>query len=375
MPVVENTLIVGGGIAGLSTAIALGRLGIACDVLETADAPLGASLGISGRAADALAELGAYDACAAESTVWGEGASAASLRDATGQLMTAGPPRPSWPGAHDALGIYRPVLGRVLAEKAEAAGAKILRGVTAERIVPVEGGGSQVALSNGETRRYDFVVGADGVGSWTRQQVFPDAPSPKYAGQMSIRWMAPGPRIPDEAMYISRAGRVGFYYLPQDLVYVPAVIAAPQPIRPSKAELYRVFDDLLASYTAPAIVELRRLLTPDADIICRPFEWVLVPDPWRDGVLLIGDAAHATTAHMGMGGGMAIEDGVVLGQCVAEATSLDAAVERFKARREERVRTVVETSVAISQGEQTGAPPAERVRLQLGALQVLSQPY
>ena len=218
---------------------------------------------------------------------------------------------------------------RALAAAAEAAGAKILRGITADRIER-DAEGCRAALTNGEVGRYDLVIGADGVWSKTRQHAFPHAPTPQYAGQMSIRWMAPGPKIPGEGMHISEKGRVGFYYLPQDMVYVPAVIAAPQPIRPSKAELYDLFDGLLASYPAPAIQELRRRLTPESDVVCRPFEWLLVRDPWRDGVLLIGDAAHATTAHMGMGGGMAIEDAVVLGQCVSSAPSLEAAGRRLQ---------------------------------------------
>ena len=374
MPIIENTLIVGGGIAGLSAAIALGRKGVRCDVLEIAEAPLGTSIGISGRAADALAELGVYDACAAEATVWDDTSTAASMRDASGQLTSKGPQRPTWPGAHTALGLYRPALARALSNAAEEAGGRILRGVTADRIKP-EAQGCRAALTNGETGHYDLVIGADGIGSKTRQHLFPAAPEPQYAGQMSIRWMAPGPKIADEGMYVSEKGRVGFYYLPQGMVYVPAVISAPRPIRPSPAELHALFDAFLASFSAPAIRELRRRLTPEANIICRPFEWVLVHDPWKDGVLLIGDAAHATTAHMGMGGGMAIEDGVVLGQCVAAASSLEEAVAAFKARRFERVRTVVDTSVAISQGEQTGAPPSERIRLQTQALKALAEPY
>ena len=374
MPIIDKALIVGGGIAGLSTALALGRIGVHCDVLETADAPLGASLGVSGRAADALADLGVYEACAAEATVWDETSDATSIRDASGQVIAKGPERPRWPGAHNALGIYRPVLARQLAAAAEAVGARILGGVTSDRIERVPGG-CRVFLTNGQVGHYDLVIGADGVWSTTRQEMFPDAPTPQYAGQMSIRWMAPGPQVPGEGMHVSPEGRVGFYYLPQDLVYVPAVISARRPMRPSQAELYDLFDRLLATFSAPSIKELRRRLTPDSEIICRPFEWLLVRDPWRDGVLLIGDAAHATTAHMGMGGGMAIEDAVVLGQCIASASSLEAAIAAFKARRFERVRTVVETSVAISQGEQMGAPASERIRLQSEALRTLAEAY
>ena len=122
-------------------------------------------------------------------------------------------------------------------------------------------------------------------------------------------------------------------------------------------------------------MELRRRLTPESELICRPFEWVLVPEPWRDSVLLIGDSAHATTAHIGMGGGMAVEDAVVLGQCIAAAGSLPEALSQFMARRFNRVRTDVETSVAIARGEQAGAPTSDRMRLSKDAFAALAEPY
>ena len=374
MACISNALIIGGGLAGLGTAVTLSRAGVRCEVLELADTPLGASIGISGRAADALADLGIYDESYATSAVWDERSSAGTFFNAAGDVVSKMPDRPTWPGAKTALGMYRPVLLELLEKQAIAQGAQIRRGVTAREIKGTADGPS-VLLSDGQTNRYDLVVGAEGIGSPTRRQVFQDAPEPVYAGQMSIRWMAPGPEIANEGMYVSPKGRVGFYYIPQGLVYVAAVITSAQPIRPSEQELHTLFSDLLASFTAPTVAELRRRLTPESVVICRPFEWVFVPDPWRDGVLLIGDAAHATTAHMGMGGGMALEDAVVLGQCIADAASLPQAITQFRARRDGRVRTVVETSVAISKGEQAGAPPAERMNLMKNAMSVLAEAY
>jgi 2-polyprenyl-6-methoxyphenol hydroxylase-like FAD-dependent oxidoreductase len=92
--------------------------------------------------------------------------------------------------------------------------------------------------------------------------------------------------------------------------------------------------------------------------------------------LLIGDAAHATTAHMGMGGGMALEDAVVLAECIAAENDLQAAYARFMVRRWDRVKTVVETSVAISKLEQAGVPDGpERGALMGKGMAVLSAPY
>lgn len=306
MACISTALIVGGGIAGLSAAVALARVGVVCDVVELAEAPLGASLAFSGRAAEALVELGVYEDVHSTGMPFGPDLTATSIRDAAGRLINPGPRRPTWPGAVDAVAVYRPVFIDVMTDTAKRLGVNVRQGVTAQTIEDGEDAIS-VTFTDGETRRYNLLAGADGVGSRTRTTLFPNAPKPAYSGQLSIRWMAPGPAIEDEGWYLGPIGRMGFYYLPQGLVYVPAVINIPEWKRLSRDEVFSLFTRLIESYTAPAIVELRSRLTPDAQLIGRPFEWILLPKPWYRGrALLIGDAAHATTAHMGMGGGMAI---------------------------------------------------------------------
>ncbi len=375
MACISTGLIVGGGIGGLSAAVALARVGVACDVVELAEAPLGASLAFSGRAAEALVELGVYAETHRTGTPFGPDSTATSIRDASGRLINPGPRRPTWPGAVEAVAVYRPVFLDVMAAAAQHLGVTIRQGVTA-RTIQDGADAVSVTFTDGETRRYDLLVGADGIGSSTRTMLLPNAPLPTYAGQLSIRWMAPGPAIQDEGWYHGSVGRLGFYYLPQNLVYVPAVITMPEWQRMTRDELFALFTRLLDSYTAPAIVELRSRLTPDARLIGRPFEWLLLPQPWYRGrALLIGDAAHATTAHMGMGGGMALEDAAVLSQCVAQAATLPEALGAFMTRRFERVRLVVETSVKLSRLEQEHAPPSENQALLTTAFQTLAQPY
>ncbi|MFJ4771118.1 FAD-dependent monooxygenase [Streptomyces uncialis] len=375
MACVSTALIVGGGIAGLSAAVALARVGVRCDVVEIAQSPGGASLALSGRATEALDELGVYDECYARSTPFTPGTTAATLMDAQGRLISAGPQRPRWPGAKTPIGLHRPVLLQILEDTAQRLGVQIHKGVTTQATEERDDG-SFVTMTDGRQARYDLVVGADGIGSRTRSRLFPDSPGPTYAGQFSLRWMLPGPPIEGEGWYVGSVGRVGFYHLPQGLIYIPAVVDMPEPVRMSGEEVFALFSRLLDSYTAPAMVELKRRLTPDADLICRPFEWILLPAPWHRGrTILIGDAAHATTAHMGMGGGMAIEDAVVLAQCVAAAPTLAAAFDTFMTRRFPRVSTVVETSVTLSRLEQENAPPSENMALLTAAFTTLGQPY
>jgi 2-polyprenyl-6-methoxyphenol hydroxylase-like FAD-dependent oxidoreductase len=372
---ISKALIVGGGIAGLSSAISLSRKGVQCDVVEVGNSWGGASIGITGRAADALGELGVYDECFAASTPFPRDSTVASQFDAAGRLVSPGPVRPDWPGSKMGMGVYRTALLKSLADAAKREGASIRVGVTAKAIEE-HTTGALVRFSDETVGNYDLVIGADGIHSSVRSLVFPDAPKPAYCGQFSMRWMAQGSPVSEEGWYTSPAGRLGFYNLPKGVTYVAAVVNIPAFRWLEKAEVHSLFTELLDSFTAPAIGELRRRLKPDAEVIARPFEWLLVPDNWAHGrTLLIGDAAHATTAHLGMGGGMALEDAVVLGQCVASATMLDEALSLFMARRYARVRTVVQTSLALSQLEQRGAPRSEAVGLMKTALATISESY
>lgn len=375
-PCISNALIVGAGVAGLSAAIALSRIGVRCEVVELVDAPpQGASLGLSGRAADALGELGIYDACHATGTPFDRDTKATYMYDAAGNLLSKGPQRPDWPGAKTALGVYRPVLAQIMEDEAKKLGATVRKGVTVETI-DERADGAHVAFSDGGSGDYDFIIGADGIGSRMRPLLFPQAQQPAYSGQISIRWMLTGPVVPDEGWYRGPLGRVGFYHLPEQRIYVPAVLTMPDFKRLSEQEVYALFARLLDSFTAPAMIELRSRLRPDSDLICRPFNWIMLPRPWHKGrALLIGDAAHATTAHMGMGGGMAIEDAVVLAQCIGAAATLEQALDAFMERRFERVRTVVESSVGMSRLEQENAPPAESMKLAGAAFAAIGQPY
>jgi 2-polyprenyl-6-methoxyphenol hydroxylase-like FAD-dependent oxidoreductase len=372
---VSRGLIVGGGIAGLASAIALQQIGVDCDLVEIGELrPVGAGIGIGGRGPNALDELGVYEEVAATGQL---GLTAPIMYDAAGEVVAAPPPPPEIPGALEAVGAYRPTLAAILEKRALELGADIQTGMSIESI---EDGtdAAAVTLTNGERRDYDLVVGADGIGSRTRSIVFPDAPQPQYAGQMSIRWLIPSGPIDGEGWYLAgEMGRMAFYHQPHpNLIYAPMVINMPRD-RLSQQGAYEVVSRLMDNYTAPAMVRLREFLTPQSELIVRPFDWLLLEGPWHRGrTLLIGDAAHATTAHMGMGGVMALEDAVVLAKCVAEADTLPEALATFMTRRTERVRTVVETSVALSKREQANiAPGPETAGLMGGAIAALARPY
>src|ERR1700688_2578801 len=105
--------------------------------------------------------------------------------------------------------------------------------------------------------------------------------------------------------------------------------------------------------------------TTSADSVnYRALEILLQPAPWyRGNVVLIGDAAHATTPHLASGAGMAIEDGIMLADEVQSQPTLAAALANFMARRFERCRLVIDNSVKLGQIEMNHGSMAEHSRL------------
>ena len=113
-------------------------------------------------------------------------------------------------------------------------------------------------------------------------------------------------------------------------------------------------------------------LNPQSEVLYTAVEEVLMPGPWHLGrVLLIGDAAHASTPFMGQGGAMAVQDAVVLGRLLGAEASVESALERFSALRIPACRFVQDVSrqVGVS-GAQTD--PGEHAKI-LTAMRATAQ--
>src|SRR3712207_5767196 len=157
MTSVQNVLVVGGGIAGLTAAAALGRQGVAVEVLELHGEPAGAAVTIQNRAIDALAELGLLDRFL-EEVLPRTQQDIFRYFDAAGNAVPT-PPMPAEPqgGLPQAVVIHRVALARVLREGAEAAGATIRNGLTITGLTD-NGDSVTATLSDGSERTVDLVV-------------------------------------------------------------------------------------------------------------------------------------------------------------------------------------------------------------------------
>lgn len=341
-------LVIGGGIGGLTAAAALGQKGFDVLVIERDARGSVEGVGISQQAnvVRALASLG----LAREYLDAGYAYDAVEIYAPTGDLVARIPSRSLIEGYPAAMGIPRPALQRVLTDAATRAGARIRRGVTAERLED-EGTRVRCRFSDGVEDGFDLAIGADGIYSQTRQQLLPDAPAPAFTGQSVWRYNLPRPDSFDAMHVYNGPIGVGLVPMSRELIYLYATTPEPgNPAYPTEGMAARLRERLAPC--APAIRDIAERITEDAGVVYRPLETLFLDGPWHKGrIALLGDAVHATTPHLGQGGGMAIEDAVVLADELARHDTPEAAFEAYRARRFERCRLVVETSLAICRGQ------------------------
>jgi 2-polyprenyl-6-methoxyphenol hydroxylase-like FAD-dependent oxidoreductase len=357
-----RALIVGGGPAGLSAAIALAREGVDCNIAElTTDwRPAGVGIGLQSAPLRATKALGLFDEIVAIGRPQPEIVIARADGEQVGEMPQVNVNDPDDPPF---VNMSRIALHELLARAAEQHGVEVRLGMTVDTF-----DGQQVKLSDGTVEEYDLVVGADGLHSRVRELALPDAPRPEYAGQVIWRL---GARCPEGltryTIMIAGPHRIGLVPLPGDDLYLWMLDSTLPPERPRRERLIELFQERMAAYGgfAPAVAE--QATEPD-QLDFRALHWLFVPPPWhRDHVVLIGDAVHTTTPHMAFGAGIAIEDAVVLGELVRDGVPPPQVGERLAERRSERCRLVVEGSLQLSRWEQEGGPPNPKAPELIGA--------
>ena len=118
------------------------------------------------------------------------------------------------------------------------------------------------------------------------------------------------------------------------------------------AQLPELMAERLAAFSAPLMRAAAESIT-DGNLTYRPFDILLMPTPWHRGrVVLIGDAAHSLTPQMTSGGGLALEDAVVLSRLVASGRPIPDVLDEFSACRFPRVKQVYDASLQICRWEQ-----------------------
>jgi 2-polyprenyl-6-methoxyphenol hydroxylase-like FAD-dependent oxidoreductase len=366
-----SVLIVGGGIAGLTSAIALGRRGFGVEVVEKDPAWSVYGVGIIQQAnvVRAVAELGIID----DYLEAGFGFDFVEVYKPDGALAARLPVRPLVEGYPANVGIGRRALQKVLGDRAVAAGADVRLGVVVDAL---DDDGSRVSarFSDGTSGEYDVVIGADGIYSKTRSMILPDAAQPEFVGQSVWRYNFPKPEGLDALRAYEGPIGMGLVPLSNALMYLFVTTREPGNPRYERDTLAASMRARLAA-APPGIAELVEQITDDEAVVYKPLEVHFIEGDWHKGrVTLIGDAAHAATPHLGQGAGMAIEDSIVLAQELDRAATVEAAFQAFQKRRYERCKYVVEASLAICRAQLGEGPPVNQAEATAEMTRVTARP-
>ncbi len=241
-----------------------------------------------------------------------------------------------WGDVGPCLALHRADLHEVLASHGDPVPTWMGRAVVR---ISQQDSTAIVEFADGTTGRYDLVIGADGIHSTVRHLAVGTC-AVRPVGQLAWRFVTECP--PELTTWTVLLGReVAFLAVPigRGQVYCYCDTPSEDATRPRGEEVIGRLAERLAGFAAP-VPAILDALGPDGAVHTAPIEEVTL-DAWsRGSVLLIGDAAHATSPNMAEGAAMALEDGLVLAECLDPGRDIAQILARFQARRRPRTQWV-----------------------------------
>ncbi|MEN9611993.1 MAG: hypothetical protein RLZZ628_2807 [Bacteroidota bacterium] len=350
MSSIKKVLIVGGGLGGLSLGIALRRAGMGAEIVEIQKEFNVYGVGIiqQANALRALDALGVADEAMRRGSPYGKVKMCAPTGFQFGEIGM--PPMGHFP-MHN--GISRKILHDVLYEAAVAHGVHFRMGLT---VSAIENEGTRVGVqfTDGTHGEYQLVVGADGVNSKVRSLVFGEY-KPQYINSSVWRYAFKRPaELETGYMFFGKKTKLGLIPMTADTMYMFVVSSEGEdnPFIP-EAELIPRLQAYLRGFPAKLVADRIPEITDPKGVIYRPLETLMMAAPWyKNRVVMIGDAAHATIPQLGSGAALAIEDAVVLAELLKTEDSVATILENYMKRRYDRCKMVVDVSNTLAEWEQ-----------------------
>jgi len=344
----QHILIAGGGIGGMSAGLALLQRGYSVRIFEQAPAlgEVGAGIQISPNGSRALDSLGAFQRLLALSCKPKEKRFRHWQTGKSWQLFDLGEQAVEKYG-YPYLTVYRPDLLSALSDGVEALDPEaIVLDARVDRFEQDEDG-VILYLADGRSFRGDALIGADGVRSRIREQLWGGA-APEFSGMVAWRGVIPMENLPEHLRvmvgntWIGPGGHVVNYPLRGGkIMNLVGTIDSDDWSAQSWRTLGSV-EECLRDF-AGWHDDIHTMIKAAPELL----KWALMGrDPmekWTRGrVSMVGDACHPTLPFLAQGAVMSIEDGVVLARCLDEEDGrIEAALTRFESARIERTRDMV----------------------------------
>jgi 2-polyprenyl-6-methoxyphenol hydroxylase-like FAD-dependent oxidoreductase len=346
-----STLVVGGGIGGLSLARELALRKLPVTVLEKAPriVPVGAGIIMNPNAMGVLERSGLADALRANAWPY----LARDTCDRHGRLLAQRDYRPLYDAGKLAVGalVHRAHLLDVLYGGVPKGVVHFSSSVEKVSLFPEK---AQVTTESRQVFEADVLVGADGIHSPVRRQLFGEA-APRYMGYRSHRMVLDNtPRVENFTEILGRGQRIGLVPISRERIYIWTTFNSPKDPPPviASADAFRA---LFRQFTDPRVVRLFSQIRSPEEIITTEVE-ERVQEPWLRGrAVLLGDSVHAMTPNIGQGAGMAMEDAAVLAEELSKENNVEASLKNYVLRRKPRVETIMRVSREVgTEGQMSG---------------------
>jgi 2-polyprenyl-6-methoxyphenol hydroxylase-like FAD-dependent oxidoreductase len=333
-------LVVGGGVAGLTLANALKNISKKTDVniIEKSKfwRPSGAGIAMPANANYALKKIGLLDTLKAHAHQVNKVVFATDKNE----ILTEGSLVNIHPDKTPFLAIERSKLHEILIEN--------IKDVPVQFDTSVEAitynNKAQVKLSDGNTKEYDLVIGADGVHSKVRKLISPNS-NASYLGIKCWRFIVDKPETVSEPLYMAGRDDVFMLYpINDNKVYCYAHINDPEDKLnlTGETKLQKLLE-IFSGYAGP-VNEALKQITSHEQVIFSKLESSKEVFFGKENIILIGDAAHACSPMLQQGGAQAIEDAVILANIINQLNRPKEILDEFKKEREARVKWVVDQS-------------------------------